>query len=227
MSTMLRCPNCSRQVYVDDQQPGTQTRCPSCKTVLTLPAAAETAADDSPAAAASQSTSEDDWYLQGSGDTTYGPVSKAELDDWVQQSRVAPDANIRRGDQPWQPATTFYPMLASGSSDASGAGPTENANPFAASPTVGTSSQILLEPHRGTVVLIFGILGWFICCGMGVVAWVMGHQDLQKMRAGVMDPEGKGITQAGYIIGMLSVVIPGVVAVGMIILVVIAAALGG
>ena len=61
---------------------------------------------------------------------------------------------------------------------------------------------------------------------MGVVAWVMGHQDLQKMRAGVMDPEGKGITQAGYIIGMLSVVIPGVVAVGMIILVVIAAALG-
>ncbi|HZW08676.1 MAG TPA: hypothetical protein VFF69_02125 [Phycisphaerales bacterium] len=67
-----------------------------------------------------------------------------------------------------------------------------------------------LQPHRGTTVLVLGILGLVINgCGfgwiLGVIAWVMGAGDLRSMRAGRMDPSGKGMTQAGMICGIVSV----------------------
>jgi len=34
-------------------------------------------------------------------------------------------------------------------------------------------------------------------------AWIMGRADLREMDAGAMDPEGRGLTQAGMIIGMI------------------------
>ena len=64
-----------------------------------------------------------------------------------------------------------------------------------------------MQPHRGTMILVFGILGLVICMPLGIVAWVMGSGDLKKMDAGVMDPEGRGTTQAGKIVGMISVLL--------------------
>lgn len=61
------------------------------------------------------------------------------------------------------------------------------------------------EPHRGTMILIFGILGLVCCIIFGILAWVFGNQDLQKMDAGQMDPSGRGLTQAGRIMGIVSV----------------------
>ena len=46
------------------------------------------------------------------------------------------------------------------------------------------------------------INSFFIC---GIVAWVMGNADLAEMDAGTMDPEGRGLTQAGKICGIVSV----------------------
>ncbi len=60
-----------------------------------------------------------------------------------------------------------------------------------------------VAPHRGVVVLTLGILGLIICAPLGVVAWVMGRKDLAEMRAGRMDPSGMGLTQAGYITGII------------------------
>ncbi len=65
----------------------------------------------------------------------------------------------------------------------------------------------IMQPHRGTMILVFGILGLVICMPLGIVAWVMGSGDLKKMDAGVMDPEGRGTTQAGKIVGMISVLL--------------------
>ena len=62
-------------------------------------------------------------------------------------------------------------------------------------------------PHRGTMILVFGILGLVVCMPLGIVAWVMGSGDLKKMDAGLMDPEGRGITQAGKIIGMVATIL--------------------
>jgi hypothetical protein len=46
---------------------------------------------------------------------------------------------------------------------------------------------------------------------LGLIAWLWAREDLKKMNAGVMDPEGRGSTQAGKVCGMISVVL-GVVA---------------
>jgi len=62
-----------------------------------------------------------------------------------------------------------------------------------------------LNPHRGTVVLVLGILGLVCCVICGIIAWVMGKKDLTEMDAGSMDPTGRGLTQAGKICGMISV----------------------
>ena len=62
-----------------------------------------------------------------------------------------------------------------------------------------------LKPHRGTTILVLGIIGIACCMICGIIAWVMGNNDLKEMDAGIMDPEGRGITQAGKICGMVSV----------------------
>ena len=60
-----------------------------------------------------------------------------------------------------------------------------------------------MQPHKGPMILIFGILGLIVCFPLGIVAWVMGNADLKEMDAGTMDPEGRGLTQAGKILGII------------------------
>lgn len=64
-----------------------------------------------------------------------------------------------------------------------------------------------MEPHRGTTVLVLGILGLVVCQVCGIIAWVMANKDLPKMEAGTMDPEGIGQTKAGKICGIISVIL--------------------
>ena len=55
----------------------------------------------------------------------------------------------------------------------------------------------------------FGFWDSRVSClyAIGIVAWVMGNTDLKAMDAGTMDPEGRGITQAGKIIGMIATIL--------------------
>ncbi len=64
-----------------------------------------------------------------------------------------------------------------------------------------------MQPHRGTMILVFGILGLVVCLPFGIVAWVMGNADLKAMDAGIMDPEGRGTTQAGKILGIVATLV--------------------
>jgi len=67
----------------------------------------------------------------------------------------------------------------------------------AATPTV--------KPHRGVMILVFGILGFVCCIIFSIVAWVMGNKDLAEMAAGRMDRSGEGLTKAGKICGIVGV----------------------
>jgi hypothetical protein len=69
------------------------------------------------------------------------------------------------------------------------------------------STQQTLRPHRGGLILALGILGLVCCFICGIIAWVMGSNDLKEMAAGRMDPSGQGMTQAGKICGMISVIL--------------------
>ena len=61
-------------------------------------------------------------------------------------------------------------------------------------------------PHRGTMILVFGILAIVGVCSIvfGPMAWIMGNNDLKEIRAGRMDPEGEGNTNVGRILGMIA-----------------------
>ena len=65
----------------------------------------------------------------------------------------------------------------------------------------------MMQPHRGVLILVLGILGLVFCPIIGIFAWVMGSGDLNEMDAGRMDPEGKTLTQAGKICGIIAVVL--------------------
>lgn len=74
---------------------------------------------------------------------------------------------------------------------------------YGASPHLGSAYAM---PHRGGMVLTFGILSVALCNFMlipGILAWIIGSGDLKKMHAGVMDPAGRGLTQTGMIMGII------------------------
>ena len=62
-------------------------------------------------------------------------------------------------------------------------------------------------PHRGTLILTFGILGIACCFPLGIAAWIMGNNDMQQIEAGMMDPTGKGTTNAGKICGIIGTIL--------------------
>lgn len=64
-----------------------------------------------------------------------------------------------------------------------------------------------MKPHRGTLILVLGILGLVICFPLGIAAWVMGNGDLREIDQGLMDPTGRSITQAGKVIGIVATVL--------------------
>ena len=64
-----------------------------------------------------------------------------------------------------------------------------------------------MEQHRGTLILVLGILSLVLCQILGPVAWIMGYGDLAKIAAGQMDPEGEGTTKAGKICGMIATIL--------------------
>lgn len=61
-----------------------------------------------------------------------------------------------------------------------------------------------MKPHRGVLILVFGILSFVVCPFFGIAAWVMGNSDLQEMATGRMDVTGRDMTRAGRICGMIA-----------------------
>lgn len=70
-----------------------------------------------------------------------------------------------------------------------------------------------LMPHRGSTVLTLGILSlvlfFFTGIGgiLGPIAWIMGHQDMNEIKAGRMDPEGESATNSGRICGIIATIL--------------------
>ncbi len=46
-----------------------------------------------------------------------------------------------------------------------------------------------------------------MCAPLGIVAWVMGNGDLKQIDAGAMDPNGRSMTNAGRICGMIATIL--------------------
>ena len=82
------------------------------------------------------------------------------------------------------------------------------ANPYSAS-NVGAMGGYN-QAHRGSMILTLGILS-LVCNVMlvpGIMAWILGRADIKEMDAGRMDPEGRGMTTAGMVLGIIGTVLP-------------------
>lgn len=92
--------------------------------------------------------------------------------------------------------------------------PIKAANPYATGQGSihtpgGMAGHAYPSAHRGGLILAIGIMS-IVCNFMaipGILAWVMGRSDLKQMDAGRMDPEGRGLTMAGMIMGMIMTII--------------------
>jgi len=132
-------------------------------------------------------------------ETEYGPLEQAQIRDWLGQGRMGGNSLVRPADSDdWSPLSG-HPELSELLAPQSTAAPGR--------PPVAQASASHLLPHRGALILTFGILGIACCFPFGIAAWIMGNNDLQQIDAGLMDPTGKGITNAGKICGIIGTVL--------------------
>ena len=146
------------------------------------------------------------WYCYIAGQQS-GPVSGEQLRSMAQQGPLQPkDMVCVVGAIQWTPAGSVQGLFTDG--DGAGTVPGSAAVPTPPAPPVSRD----LTPHRGVAVLVLGILALPMCFILGIIAWVMGNNDLEEMAKGRMDPAGKAMTQAGRICGKIATIIAIVIA---------------
>ena len=205
-------------------------RCPVCSHITLVPAGGEnstpTAAEMPPAPAASPAT----WYMRTPEGQEYGPATRADLDRWMGEGRIAGDCQLRDGEHGmWQSADQVFPELTpapivptpmpapaantwvpptplpsyAAAQSTTPYDPGRPAGPDNYAPT----APAYQTPHRGALILVLGLLGIFLqpCPGpiFALIAWVMGSNDLREMEAGRMDRRGMDLTRAGMVMGMI------------------------
>jgi len=180
MPIELGCTGCGQTLRVGDEHAGKRARCPKCGTIVQIP--------DTGTAAAPLPSSSASSPLSPSAESPFGPSASSPL------TSSAPS--------PESPA-----VPASGSSNPFADRPDETSNPYQSPTYSGYSPRSHLAPHRGGMILAFGIIGLLCCQVFGIVAWVMGANDIKEIRGGRMDPSGLGMTQAGMIIGIVATVL--------------------
>lgn len=219
MSITFACSGCGRTLQVGDTLVGKRVKCPQCEATSEVPAAAPPP-DSSPASAAPSSAASaaaaDQWHLKTPDGQHYGPLSRAQLDAWAAEQRISADCQLwQEGWPSWQWAGSVIPALAAATPRhaplpaALQAYPTAAQaypapNPYQSPAAIDVRSTRYVRAHRGGLILTFGILSIVMCAFFGPAAWIMGNGDLRLMRAGLMDREGEGLTQAGRIMGMIA-----------------------
>jgi predicted Zn finger-like uncharacterized protein len=202
MATMIiDCPSCGRKLRVPDDLLGKAVKCPTCEHLFEAPLApgqAMPSSVSSPAAnpgfSPAPARSESAAPLGSEG------LAASDQDADLQRcpscgERNDPNAaRCRVCGEELKPAES------------------EADRPW--EPTRAIPRRRDAEPHRGTLILVLGILSivMVLLCGivglpLGIAAWVMGRRDLVKMRQNMMDREGEDLTQAGWICGIIGTVL--------------------
>ena len=139
------------------------------------------------------------YYFKASDDTEYGPIGEGEIRAWLQQGRMNQGSLVRAVDsEEWRPLSDYPELMAL-------LAPSSLVPP--SSPSSSQAAATHFAPHRGALILTFGILSIVCCFPFGIAAWIMGNNDMQQIEAGMMDPSGKGITNAGKICGIIGTIL--------------------
>jgi DNA-directed RNA polymerase subunit RPC12/RpoP len=199
------CQTCARKLRVADEFAGKKARCPQCGTIYIVPGQPEVTPEDGISETIYKRRPDDEkWQVRTPDNRVYGPVPKSELDQWVAEGRVPPEASLQSESSGyWRPAGDVFPQLRRSA-------PLQAAtNPFADQPLESPFAAPAFlhgRPHRGVMILIFAILGWVACPVFAPIAWIMGQSDLREMRQGLMDNSGMSLTQAGVVLAMIETI---------------------
>jgi ABC-type Fe3+ transport system permease subunit len=66
------------------------------------------------------------------------------------------------------------------------------------------------EASQATTALVLGILGIICCPILGIVAWIMGNNELEGIRSGRRSPASEGTANASRILGIIGTVLLGI-----------------
>ena len=137
------------------------------------------------------------FYFKSNDGEEYGPISASDVREWQNQGRMNNESLVRYSNsRDWKPLSDF--------SELNSPTPTPTPTPTSAPAQQGGQD---FQPHRGSMILTFGIIGVACCFPFGIAAWVMGHSDIKSIDSGVMDPSGRSMTNGGKICGIISVII--------------------
>ena len=219
MPIEFRCAKCSKLLRTPDGSAGKKGKCPHCGAMMDIPAASPSASAlfDSPVASSPANPSDD---LFG-GVAPQAPTKPAQAAASIGQAPMQGTAGV---------APNPY-------------GGNVAPNPYGAPSAISQPNHGFgggVRSHRGPMVLTFGIISLVLsivgspafCClcmgvfsviglGLGIPAWMMGNNDLVAMKNGTMDATGYGSTNAGWIMGIVGVVISSLGILSMLALVLI------
>lgn len=141
------------------------------------------------------------YYVIAHDGNRYGPADIETLQQWVREGRIAPNTTLEDEFTGTQIRASLLPELS---------------HLFAAVPPPPADAvrQPSPMPRSGgtpsgeaTAALVFGILG-VICCGLlGIPAIILGKQEMDRVNQGLSAVEGRGLAQAGYILGIVSLIV--------------------
>lgn len=229
MPTTTTCPSCHGQLRVPDDLLGKQVRCPVCQNVFEAAAPAPAPGADAPGPPAPERPLWKDLSLEldksdPNGETQApapesapaparkrGLVGAVELTPSGGEEPAAPP-RPSAPTPPRRPDAPPGPRRRQDDDEDDDYGPRRG--PYGRGPLRRDT-----EPHRGVLILVLGIIslaaviltcfyvGPLIGIPLGITAWVLGHGDLRKIKNNQMDPEGLGITQAGWICGIIGTIL--------------------
>jgi hypothetical protein len=211
MPIVVACPSCQNKLRVADELREQMVRCPSCS-VTFFPGTGDTTPPPPPPPGAVWNDLPLESVPASSSSPQPEPIDPEVLDEG-DSSRFSRPPRLTDEDDDLRPCPRCGRLLHRDATRCSSCG---RRSPSPSSSLVRTAPRRDSEPDRGSMVLTLGILSLVMlsfCIPLGVVfglcAWVMGSQDLRKIRAGSMDESGQGMTHAGWICGILGTLING------------------
>jgi len=205
----IQCPACQRKLRVPEKFAGRRAKCPGCQGVVEIPADAGSGAAapagakpgrPQPAAAKRKepavespkpaAPTEPQWYVHTEDGDEYGPVSRQELETWIEEGRVDAGCQVFCDGWPdWKWASEEFPQLASPAAAPAVDSASDSAPLFTpavepqtpAVPQVGEGggattglSRTSARKYRALVIVstIYTVLAWIVAI-LGVLAAVI------------------------------------------------------
>jgi len=198
-SMILGCPSCNRKLRVTDELVGKEVKCPTCGTTFQATADLWTSQQALSQGEQGQPTAEWKQATSKPGETgANASKESSSTESHGQTERAGSLQPCPFCGEPIAADSTRCPSCQETIEGDEDDRPWETQAPF-----TGRRDS---EPHRGTLILILGILSLVVFpvgLPLGITALLMGRRDLKKIRSNAMDPAGEGTTLAGWICGII------------------------